>query len=282
MSFDPEVHLKKIAGQEDAEIDLGLAALALCAPAHAGRSIQRYQHHLEALPDEVAARHKELLEAGAEDDAGTQLAALKHILSDQYDYKGDDGPDETLQKADMMQVIDNRAGLSIAIGILYIGTARALGWLIEGLNTPGRFLCRIERAGQRLVFDPGSGAKTLEAQDLRWMIKKHLGEQAELSAAHFEGLSNRDILIRLQNTIKYRLIDSEDYDGALQVIEEMRLIAPGEYRLLLDAGVLYARVNKHMAAIRALEGYIEKTPNAQERYEAGLILDHIREEMQED
>ena len=55
--------------------------------------------------------------------------------------------------------------------------------------------------------------------------------------------------------------------------------APDEYRLLLDAGVLYAKVDKPMAAIRALEGYIEKTPNVQDRYEAGLILDHIREQL---
>jgi len=51
----------------------------------------------------------------------------------------------------------------------------------------------------------------------------------------------------MQNNAKLRQIEGEDYLGALKTVEVMRLLDPNEYRLLFDAGVLYARTHQVMA-----------------------------------
>ena len=85
--------------------------------------------------------------------------------------------------------------------------------------------------------------------------------------------------MRLQNNIQLRLIEAEDYEGALRTVEAMRAVDPGEYRLLLDAGVLYARTNRLQKAIVTLEAYITRAPGDRDRQEAAMLLEQLRESL---
>ena len=279
MSFDPATYLHDIQNLPDGDINIALAALALCAPDHSGISFERYINHLKKMETDVHARHKALLDKGADDSAETCLAALKHILSDQEGYSGDTETYDDLQNADLIRVIDRRKGMPITLSILYIHVGRALGWDVAGLNMPGHFICRIEKDGSRLIFDPFDCAKILQASDLRVLLKKTQGEFAELAAEYFEPASSRGILVRLQNNLKLRLIENEEYEKALEIVEGMRLVDPDEFRLLLDAGVLYARVGQNKAAVRSLESYIDRAPGHKDRQEAAILLQQLRDRL---
>ncbi len=272
-------YLQKAGACADEDIDLALTALHLAALSHPGISLQRYEHHLKTLVQEVGEAHKALLAAGDADDAESQVIALKSVLADARGYAGDQETYDSLQNADMICVIDRAKGLPIALSILYIHAGRALGWDVAGLNMPGHFLCRVQKNGRRLIFDPFYGAGLVDAAQARALVKKALGPDAELSAQYFEAASNREILLRLQNNIKLRQIQFEDYTGALETISIMRRLCPDEYRLLLDAGVLYSKTDQPGAAIEALESYIAAAPDPNDRYEAGLLLRMVRENL---
>lgn len=269
--------LNAIGTQSDTALNLGLVAIYLSALEHPGISLERYESHIARVSEEVAERHAALVHAGAEDSAQTRLAAMKHILVDKYGYTGDNDTYDDLQNASMIRVIDRRRGMPIALAILYIQVGRNLGWAVHGLNVPGHFVCRIDFGATRLIFDPFGQCAILTAADLRRLVKQSLGPQAELSATYYEPAENRTILIRLQNNIKLRRIEAEDYEGALNIVEAMRAIDPAEYRLLLDAGVLYARTNRLQKAIVALEDYIAKAPGDRDRHEAALLLQQLKE-----
>lgn len=277
MIFDPDQILSKAGMSKDEDIDLALTALALAAKDHPGVSFDRYLNHLKKLGEDVALHHKTMLSEGGADDVSAQLVSLQHILSGQEGYDGDKETYDDLQNADLFRVIDRRRGMPISLSILYIHAGRFQGWDICGLNIPGHFVCRLEKDGQRLIFDPFERGRILQAQDLRALLKRALGQNAELSSSYYDGAGNRETLIRLQNNLKLRLIEAEDYARALEIIECMRKIDPDEYRLLLDAGVLYARLGQNLAAVRALEGYIDKSPNSRDRQEAALLLQKMRE-----
>ncbi|MCM2343135.1 MAG: transglutaminase-like domain-containing protein [Alphaproteobacteria bacterium] len=274
------VRLREIGSGTDAEIDLGKTALLLSELAHPGIVSERYLAHIRKLGEDVGHRYHSLLTAGAEDSADTRLAALKHTLADQYGYHGDEVQYDDIRNADLIDVIERRMGMPITLSILYILAAQAQGWDVAGLNVPGHFVVRLEKDGQRLIFDPFHCCAVLNAPDLRQLIKKTMGEHAELSASYFEPVGPRQILIRLQNNIKIRLIEGEDYERALQVVESMRALDPHEYRLLLDAGVLCARTGRAQAAMVALEDYIKQAPDQRDRQEAAILLQHIRSTLQ--
>ncbi len=279
MSFNSHDYLEQISSLQDADIDLARAGIALAAIAQAGISTDRYFHHMAKLSAEVGVRYLELVEAGADEDAGTQLAALKHVIADKHGYMGDQETYDDLQNSNLIRVIDRARGIPISLSILYIHIARAQGWQVAGLDVPGHFICRLERDGERLLFDPFNDCKVLGAADLRFMIKAALGEEAELSSDYFEPASNRAILMRLQNNIKFRQIEGEDYKGALEVVQQMRKIDPNEYRLLLDAGVLFAKVDETKSAIDALEAYVERAPSNRDRQEALMILRQLQQKL---
>ncbi len=278
-AFDPAAYLDQLTYLKDQDIDLALGALALAVPMHAGISVDRYVHHLRKLSEDVGVHYTRLLKGGADDGVEAQLQALRSVMVDQYAYVGDAERYDDLQNASLIRVIDRAKGMPITLCILYIHSARAQGWDICGLNIPGHFLCRIEKNGQRIMFDPFDEAEVVEAQGLRAIVKKALGENAELSAEYYEAVSNRDILMRLQNNIKFRQIEMEDYAGGLETVELMRKIDPDEYRLLLDAGVLYARTDQPEKAIDSLVGYIEKAPNSRDRMEAELLLQQLNDQL---
>lgn len=271
------VTLQAIGTQQDGAIDLAKTALYMAALDQPGLSLDRYETHIHRLVEEVRERHDALLQAGAKDEAQTRLAALKHIIADKHEYSGDTENYDDLQNASLIRVIDRRRGMPIALAILYIQIGRLLGWAVYGLNLPGHFVCRIDQDGQRLIFDPFNRCEILQAPELRQLVKKTLGPQAELSVDYYEPADNRTILVRLQNNIKLRLIEAEDYEGALKAVQAMRAIDPEEYRLLLDAGVLYARTNRLQDAIKTLESYIAKAPGDRDRREAAALLDQLRD-----
>jgi regulator of sirC expression with transglutaminase-like and TPR domain len=271
--------LQDIGTQRDEAIDLARTALYLAAMEQPGLSLERYETHLKRMTEEVRERHEALLQAGAGDNAETRLAAMKHIVADKHGYNGDNETYDDLQNASLIRVIDRRRGMPIALGILYIQIGRSLGWAVQGLNVPGHFVCRIDQDASRLIFDPFNQCNLLIAPDLRKLVKQSLGPNAELSSTYYEPAGNRTILLRLQNNIKLRRIESEDYEGALHVVEAMQAIDPQEYRLLLDAGVLYARTNRLQNAIESLENYIGKAPGDRDRHEAAMLLQQIRESL---
>lgn len=277
MEFDPDSTLRLLGTQKDSQIDLFTAGIALAAAEHPGISLEKYFSHFKKIVADTGERHAALIAEGAQDTAQTQLAALKHIIADQEGYIGDEENYDDLQNADLIRVVDRRTGMPIALAILYIQAGRALGWTVDGLNMPGHFVCRLESGGQRLIFDAFDRAKILNAPDLRALLKKTQGDFAELSADYYEAASNRDILIRLQNNIKLRLIENEEYEKAAGVVEAMRMIDPDEFRLLLDAGVLYARVGRPKAAVRCLEDYIDQARNPKDRQEAALLLQQLKD-----
>jgi regulator of sirC expression with transglutaminase-like and TPR domain len=271
--------LQAIGSQRDESLNLGQTAIYLAALEQPGLSLDRYATHLARISEEVRERHETLVHAGSKDSAETRLAALKHIMVDKYGYIGDNDTYDDLQNASIVRVIDRRRGMPIALAILCIQIGRNLGWQVHGLNIPGHFVCRMDYEGTRLIFDPFAQCALLGAPELRRLIKQSLGPNAELSSTYYEPASNRTILIRLQNNIKMRRIEAEDYEGALNVVEAMRAIDPAEYRLLLDAGVLYARTNRLQKAIVALEDYIGKAPDPRDQHEAALLLQQIRESL---
>ncbi len=175
-----------------------------------------------------------------------------------------------------MRVIDRRKGLPVALGILYIHAARGQGWQMSGLNFPGHFLVRLEVGAERAILDPFHAGMVRSASDLRGLLKAMAGSEAELDADHYEPVGNRDILIRLQNNLKLRLMRTGRLDRAIQVVETMLLFAPGRPEMWRDLGLMHAHVGNVGAAIDSLETFLERGSGDLERHRAAALLQELR------
>lgn len=269
-------YLDRLGHVDDGNIDLFEGALALSAINHPGVHLDKYRNHRMRLADDIKQLHADMLASGRPNVLDTKIDALAEVFTRKHGYIGDDFRYNDLQNADLMRVIDRRLGLPITLSIICVSVGRDLGWPIVGVNFPAHFVVRMDEGGTRQIIDPFQGCIRLEAHALREIIKKTLGPKAELSATYYEPATNRETLIRLQNNIKHRQIEAEDYEAALATVDLMKRFAPEEYRLDWDAGVLMARLERPVAAIEALERYVSKVPNSRDKQDAAILLQELK------
>jgi regulator of sirC expression with transglutaminase-like and TPR domain len=250
MAPDPESSRATLRGFGQSGLtdgDLAEAALLLASLDRPGVPLDPYRDHLASIAKTAADL--------SADDPGS---ALRQTISGEFAYEGDQKTYDDPQNANLIRVIDRRKGLPVSLGILYIATARALGLEACGLNFPNHFLIRLQWDGGRAIVDPFNGGVTLDARALRDLLTHFQGANAELSQDHYSDVSDLDILLRLQNNIKLRLLRDGQLAPALQVIRDMRLLAPGIPSLLREEGLLLARKGERRAAISCLRDFLTR------------------------
>ena len=239
--------LHAIGALADDVIDLADTALLLGAVDLPGVPLKRYRAHVGQLGADVAALVR------ADESLERRRRHLNAVLFETHGYAGDAESYDAPENANLLQVIDRRAGLPVSLGILYIHAARAQGWAVDGLAFPGHFLVRMDEGDRRVIVDPFHRGQALEAGHLRGLLKQFQGADAELAPTHYAPVGNRVILLRLQNNIKSRALQAGDGARAAAILERMLLIAPEAGGLWHELGMVRAQLGTIKGAIEALE-----------------------------
>lgn len=273
MTRDEAERVLRAAGQaDDRDIDLAKTALAFAARTRDEAGDPRYRIHLADLARDVLDCAGTQQTAGPDLDAAAQLDALCRVMVDIHRYRGDRATYDDIRNADLAHVIDRKRGLPVALSILWLHAARSAGWTMHGINFPGHFLLRIEAGGEHAYVDPFNGGRLLSTGELEEMVKALGGSEAALTAEHTAPLSNRGILLRLQNNIKVRLLKANDPTGALVVLEGMLMVAPAKAGLWHEAGLIHGQMENLRAAQTCLGNAVDlaESPAARQRIAAEL------------
>jgi regulator of sirC expression with transglutaminase-like and TPR domain len=264
-----EQRLRSLANAGET-LALAEAALALAARRETPEDPTACTEHLAQLAADVR------LASGAASDIAGRAQVLASVIAGRHRYRGDAETYDDLQNADLRRVIERRKGLPVALGILYIHCGRAQGWTMRGLAFPGHFLVRIEDGVERAIIDPFNGGALCGAAELRALLKATAGNAAELDPTHYAAVSDRRILLRLQNNIKQRLVRAERYAEAIATIADMLLFAPDEAPLWRESGLLNAHLDNIGAAIGAFEEYLRRDTSAVARQRTTAMLQQLK------
>ena len=262
--------LRAVGALADESIDLADTALLLGALDLPSAPLARYRGHIGQLCGNVAAVAK------ADEPLERRRGHLKAVLFDNHGYAGDTESYDALENANLLQVIDRRAGLPVSLGILYIHAARAQGWAVDGLAFPGHFLVRMDDRDRRVIVDPFHRGQVLEAGHLRGLLKQFHGADAELEPSHYAPVGNRAVLLRLQNNIKSRALQAGDAGRAAAILERMLLIAPEASGVWHELGMLRARLGTVKSAVSALERGLACGLPAAARTRAAAVLTKLK------
>ena len=270
--------LSSIGILNDNELGLSETALILAGAERPGIDAKIYERHLEKLTDDVAAY------AGKDADSkinGIQIRieALQQIIAKRYGYGGSDDAYENFECANLMRVIDSRNGLPTLLGIIYLHVARALGWTMDGLDFPPRFVIRIEFSGERRILDPFCGGQILKPFDLRDLYKAVSGPHVEITPEHTQPMTNRAIILRSQRNAKVLHLRSDNLEQALDVVDTLLLIAPKNPGLWREAGILNTRLDRVKEAVAALEEFLNHAGADASRYRTSVLLQELRDRL---
>jgi len=264
--IDPARALAAIGELPDDEIDLAGAAIQLSRAGNPRVDPSEAIAHLSVLARDAA---------GLEDGktAASRAGALSRLLAAAHGYRGDDVDYDSLDNADLVQVIARRRGLPVALGILWLHAAHAAGWRAWGLDVPGHFLLAVDGQRGPVVVDAFDRGRIIRGADLRERLADMpVGTTAQALAQ----MPPRAVLLRLQNNIRSRLELSGDLDGAMACLERMLMIAPDEIALWQDAAQLNIRLDRVAGAIRCLQQVMTLLPEGPTADAARALMDELR------
>lgn len=249
-----------------ADVAIAEVALALSAMASPGRALGAAHVQLAGLGPSAA---EALGRRDAKSVSARELAAaLAATLHGAYGYEGDRATYDDLANADLAAVIERRRGLPVALGILYIHTARALGASAHGINFPGHFLVGVATPQGAMLLDPFNAGRAVDGDDLEAMLPRGTA----LGQGHLAALSDRGTLIRLQNNILTRTREAGDWKRAALTLETLARLAPDAIDYRYEWGAALARAEQPTAARRVLNEALALSPAAAWTAEARALL----------
>ena len=256
----------------DDDVPLIDTALALAETRVADLSPDRYRAHLQEMVGEVAS-------AGPQRTAESAARALADVIAGKFGYRGDMETYDDLANADLVQVIDRRRGLPVALAVLYLHVGRAQGWDLFGLAFPAHFLIHLDQGGTRAIMDPFHGGITKTPLELRSLIKAALGAGSELTPGVYAPVSDRDVLFRLETNIMARQRRAGAVGDALDTIDRMLAFAPKRLGLWREKGVLEAQMGHVRRAIDALEHYLSLAQTDDLAHETAVLLQKLKQQL---
>lgn len=262
---DPRRALDAIGQLPDTEIDIAGAALQLARVDAPDADWLAAHEHLSELAQKAVALTVDIEPNNIADRA----IALSGLLGGRYGYTGDMATYDDLANANLIRVIERRRGLPVALGVLWLHTARAAGWDGYGIDFPAHFLVALKGKTGQVVLDVFHGGTPLNATDLRTLLRRVQGEDAELRPGLLRPMSARRVLLRLQNNVMTRRLQGGDLEGGLACAEDMLRIAPDHADLWRHAAMLNQQLDRVSAALRCYERFLAQIP-------AGEAADRVR------
>jgi regulator of sirC expression with transglutaminase-like and TPR domain len=266
---DPRLALEAIGQLPDAEIDIGDAALQLARIDAPSADWQAAHRHLSELAKGAVEMSASLAGAGIQDKA----EALAGLLAGAFKYQGDLETYDDLVNANLIRVIERRRGLPVALGILWIHAARAAGWACHGIDFPAHFLIALEDGSKQIALDIFNGGPVMTAQDLRTLLRRVEGPDADLRPGLLQPMTNRRVLLRLQNNIMTRRLQAGDMIGGLACIEDMLRFAPDQAELWRQSGVMNQNLDRVAAATSCYTKFLDLVPG-------GATADAVRVQLE--
>ena len=252
---DISERLAVIGTQGQNVLNIGEAALLLANLDLPKNSFEQYQDELNLITSDLSAASREA------ETLSDRITVLSETLYKQHRFQGDVETYDDPQNANLMRVIDRRKGLPVALGILAIHAGRTQGWEIAGLNFPGHFLLRLSKLGEDVLIDPFNEARLVVNEDLQkifWRIhNRNMPEQSDF----VQSVSDRDILVRLQNNIKIRALREGDKERAIKILQSIVLITPISVEFLAELVMLEASSGRIKSALERLERFIQRNTN---------------------
>ena len=273
--------LDAIGHLPDVEIDIAGAALQLARIDEPDRDWQAAGRHLSDLAREAFDLARDL----RTENALVRARGLATLITGRHRYCGDTDTYDDPANANLIQVIERRRGLPVALGVIWLHCTRTVGWGAHGLDFPGHFLLGLEShpatrgrsaTSQQLVIDVFAGGVPLEAKDLRALLKHVAGPSVELQPGVLQPMSARRVLLRLQENVRVRRLRHEDILGALACTEDMLRIAPDNAALWREAALMNQRAGRIGAALRCFNRFLQLVPEGDTAERARAAMDELR------
>jgi len=233
------------------QLPLGKAAAWMCAEERALATIAPMLEALSALTSGLfIPDHASTIEG---------VARLNHRLFTELGFQGDlddfDHPDNSL----LDTVLSRRKGLPILLSLVLLESASASQIPMNGIGFPTHFLVAPPTATPQFFIGPFNGGRILRRGQLHaWFqrISTRSNNRMPPFSWWLQPISNRKILMRMNNNLKGSYLRRNDLDGALRCVERLLVLSPDAIEARRDRGLLRFELGQEEEGAKDLDAYL--------------------------
>jgi regulator of sirC expression with transglutaminase-like and TPR domain len=181
-------------------------------------------------------------------------------------------------------VLERRTGIPITLAIVWCEMARRAGVFARGIAFPGHFLVRVEERpalggrtiGAPVIVDPFGDAQVVGDAELRALLRRTLGDGAELHPSLLEPASARTTLVRMLMNLKAIWANRGDHARAFVAIDRIVALVPDSARMLRERAGVALRLGIDELARADLARVLELEPQAPDARQIERRLAELR------
>ena len=165
-------------------------------------------------------------------------------------------------------VLSRRMGIPITLSIVWCAMARRAGLLARGVAFPGHFLVRVDAvapfgsASEPVVVDPFQGGRVVDDLAATELLRRALGDGAELHPSLFTPASARATLVRLLTNLEATYTKRGEHARAFIAVDRIVMLVPDSGRMLRERAALALRIGATEVARMDLARVLQLEPEA--------------------
>ncbi len=199
------------------------------------------------------------------------ISLLNEFLFDVERFQGDLDDYYNPKNNFLNYVLDRKTGIPITLCILYTEIAKYANIDLKIVGFPSHVIVKFE---EEMILDPFNRGRLLELEDLQEILYQNYGDSVEFEAEYLNEISEEKILVRMLRNLKNSYMDSFAYDMAIICNKMILGIIPYSIDEIRDMGILEEKLGNYENAIKFLNTYLEKDPNAED---VDYVLELIKE-----
>mgnify|MGYP003310751058 FL=1 len=184
----------------------------------------------------------------------TAINNLSEYLFDELGFTGNSNDYYDPSNSLLPEVLSSRSGIPITLSLIYIEIGRRLGIPLTGIGMPGHFLVG-HRDITGLFIDPfNRGILLNEAECMERMM--HVTDDINWDPKYLLPISHKEFISRMIRNLKVSLIATQDYSGALRMIDWLIKADPTIGHERLDRGLVNYHLERYDEALNDMRMYL--------------------------
>ena len=253
----------------DKQIDLAKASLYFAQAEDPDLNVQNYLDIIEAIAMEIE------FQLPAERYPLKVIQIINHYLFEHLNFRGNRQDYYDPDNSFLHRVIERQLGIPISLSVVYLAIAKKLNFPMVGVGMPGHFSIRPEFEGAGIFVDPFNRGEILFEHDCQARLEETYQQQITLDPSWLAPVSNKQILARMLNNLKFIYLHRREIDKALSTMSGILKIFPENVAEIRDRGLLYYQLNRWSEAIVDLQYYLKVDPNSEDAPMIEILLDKM-------
>ena len=245
----------ELAAMPDDELDISLGAALIARDTYDDLDVPALLAELEALGAPLAA-------AGAATSTLRERVVAVSALFTSLGFRGNTADYYDPKNSLLPDVLAKKVGIPITLAIVWCAIARRGGLVAHGIAFPGHFLVRVDGEAAPIVVDPFVDGRIVDDEAAAALLKRALGEGAELHPTLFAPATSRATLVRLLTNLESTFAKRGEHARAFIAVDRILTLVPNSARMLRERAALALRIGAGEVARADLTRVMELEPQA--------------------